>query len=290
MTSCRLIFPFYLILNAIAACHSGDETLLRSDSNLQQKPSLLAEATNLLQKSADKRIVAHVTYLIDIKMNSGLAPCPGGEISLAIAEDFTFQMPNSKIQCLSATIDITSLVGSALSSGTGNFDPAQLKSDGVIFSIADVAGAKFDPPRPLLIGPIVQDTSPLVRLDRKIDSTVTVENPGAGESHQAKGSFSVKVLDFAGTYSNQYIKNPFTNVLHWSLTTEGFEGVSPVHGMLIRKLEFFWNLRPIMVPKIIVSVDNLGAFVSGGSQQDISALVGAVTISLTVKDFDLGGS
>jgi hypothetical protein len=43
-----------------------------------------------------------------------------------------------------------------------------------------------------------------------------------------------------------------------------------------------------MVPRIRIAIDNLGAFVSGPSQTDISALVGAVTVTLTVKDYDLG--
>ncbi len=277
-----------LVLVVVLGCHANDESMLRSGGNLQKKPVLLTDSAKLKGSSSMESVVAHVTYLIDVRLNSGLTPCPGGEITLGLTDKFTFTMPNSKIQCLSADIDISALLGSALANGgAGQFDPQALKSDGLMFSLSEVAGATFDPPRPLLIGPIVQDTAALVGLNKTISSTVTVEHPNDGEPTSATGRFHVQVLDVGGAYQNHFLKEPLTNVLHWKLETAGFDGVSPAHGILIREMEFFWNLRPIMVPRIRVSVDNIGAFVSGGSAADISALVGAVTISLTVKDYDL---
>ena len=277
------------LLLSVLGCHSSDESMLRSSANLQQKPQLEKGINSVDPNSTgDDPIVAHVTYLVEVNLNSGLRPC-AGEITLAITQKFTMELPNSKIRCLSSNLDIGALVGNQLnSSSASSFDPKALKSDGLIFSLAEIAGGKFDPPRPFLIGPIVQDTSALAGLRRHIDTTLTVEKPGNGESSTAQGSFDITVLDVAATYTNKYLSEPLTDVLHWTIETSGFDRVSPIHGLIVKKIEWYWNLRPIMIPKIIISVDRLGAFLTNPSQDDLSQLVGTVTVNITAKDWQLG--
>ena len=275
-----------------ASCYSADEALVKSAGNLQKKGTFAGASSSgkgqLAEDASSKKPVATATYFLDIETASGAKPCEG-QITMDIMGDFTFGLRDSKATCASLTLDIAKLLNGQLKGAASSVGLDKLSSDGQILSIAEIAGATFDPPRPFIVGPIVQDSSKFAGLSRVTPSTVTVAKPESGQPLKAEGSFTTKVLEVDGFYQNKYLTKGFDKVMHWTMETEGFQGVPSKYGLLFKKWEWRWNTRPIMIPKIIITLEGVNGFIEGKSADSLAELVGEVTITLTVKEYNFSG-
>ena len=281
-----------LITSVTTSCYRADEALVGTSGSLQKKNALegasaSGQTPTSLEAGAKKKI-ATATYFLDIETASGAKPC-AGELNLDIMEDFTIGMKDSKAVCGSLTLDLEKLLGAQLQ-GSAGVTLSALSSDGQILGLAEIAGAKFAPPRPFIVGPIVQDLSKFVGLKRTTATTVTVAKPDSGPPLSAAGSFVTTVLGVDQAYSNKFLKKGFDKVMHWTLETQGFTGVPAKYGLLFKKWEWYWNIRPIMVPKIIITLDGLNGFIDSKSVDSLAELVGEITVTLTVKDYNISGS
>ena len=271
------------------SCYSADEALVRGAGNLQKKgPTLGAEDSKGIAATGGKaKKIASATYFVEIETQSGAKPCEG-VVNLDILENFGMALPDSKVTCASLTIDLGKMLAAQLENGPG-IDIKSFSSDGKLFSTSNIMGAKFDPPRPMLVGPLVQDVSQFANFSRRVESTVTVAKPESGGPLNGTGAFTAKVLEIGGKYNNKFLKQPFDNVMHWTLETEGFAGIPAKYGLLFKKWEWYWNIRPIMVPKIIITLDDVGGMIESKASEGLSDLVGEVKVIVTVKDYDFGG-
>ncbi|MBM4251584.1 MAG: hypothetical protein FJ146_06405 [Deltaproteobacteria bacterium] len=277
----------FMLALTMVGCYSGDEAIVQGRGNLQQKgPTLGASGDAQLADAAKK--VATATYFVEIETASGARPCEG-TVTLDIMANFNIALPGSKVNCASLSIDLEKLLGAQLKGGASAIDLKSFQSDGLIFSASEILGAKFDPPRPMLVGPLIQDPSKFANLYRHVDSKVTVAKPESGPPLEATGSFDVKVIEVGGKYSNKFLKQPFDQVLHWTLDTSGFQGVPAKYGMLFKKAEWYWNVRPIMVPKIIITLEGISGMIESKAVDDLSDLVGELKVIVTVKDYDFSG-
>ena len=287
-----LLTIVFLTCSLALGCYSADEALVKSASNLQKKGSFNGAAgsgTGQLAEDANaKNPVATATYFLDIETASGAKPCEG-QITMDIMGDFTFSLRDSKATCASLTIDIGKLLNGQLKGAASSVGLDKLSSDGQILSIAEIAGATFNPPRPFIVGPIVQDSSKFAGLNRVTYSTLTVAKPENGPPLKAEGTFTTKVLEVDGFYQNKYLTKGFDKVMHWTMETDGFRGVPTKYGLLFKKWEWRWNTRPIMIPKIIITLEGVNGFIEGKSADSLAELVGEVTITLTVKEYNFSG-
>jgi len=284
----KLSIYILLSLTTLPGCFSADENLVKGSNHLEKKTvSAALGAADSKVTPANNPVIARATYLIDVSTASGAKPC-AGEVSLSIHNDFTIELPTAKVQCLSLTIDLGALLGAQIQNGPP-LDISSLQSDHGSLTLSKIAGAEFNPPRPFILGPLIQDVSQYQGLTRNTQVTVTVPAPSSGPPLSDQGTFVTKVLEIGGSYQNKFLPSPFTQVMHWTLETQGFSTIPAKYGLLFKKWEWYWNIRPIMIPKIIITLDNIAGFIDSSSGGDLSALIGEVTVTLTVKQFDLNG-
>ena len=262
-----------------ASCTSSEESVFKAGS-AQKKPasqltSNAARDGNIDGKNSSPNAVASATYGIRLKSNSGARLCEG-EVEFQILSNFTINFPQAEVRCLSLKINLGGILAAVSSNAYGSGD---LKSDGTVISISKIAGAEFTPARPVLLGPIVQDRSKFSKFNSVTDHTVRTKDIN-GSSISAQGSFRIEVLNEKTTYSNKYLKKPFDDILHWQITTSGFEKVPPQNGLLFKKIEWFFNTRPIMIPQINI-VGDLSGFLQD-DEKGVGALVGDFEINLVV--------
>lgn len=271
-----------------AGCNPGDEKVFKGAGNSESKPAASAIeniiGSDLVKKEAKE--AASVTYGMRIISNSGAELC-NGETTLVIMTDFSLKVPNGKIQCVSLSVDLAGMLGSGvgLAADGGDGPNDNLSHDGKVLSLRQIAGATFDPPRPFLLGPIVQDVGKYKNFTRSTDHKLTGTDPATGTAISGTGSFKIKVLDNKTTYKNDHIDETFEDILHWQMTTTGFDDIAAKNGLVFEKWEWLWNVRPIMIPSVTI-VGRLSDFIQseGGGQDKI---VGKITVKLVVKEYDI---
>ena len=296
---------------ALPACQD-DERSFKSQGNTEAKP--VATLLNTLEPTSPlggaggggpAKEAASLTYIIRVKTKSEVDLC-SGEAQLKIMTDFNLQVPETKIQCQSLQIDLGSLFGggkgllggqdsnAAVAAGAGAAAGAAapasnitsiLSHDGKVFYLSQLMGATFTPPRPMLLGPIVQDPEKYKDFVQSSDHTVTGIDPLTKQAASGKGSFHIKVLETQGFYKNNYTKDAFEHVLHWQIDATGFDGFPPSLGLTVAHIEWWWNTVPIMIPQIVIT-GFLKNFISDRNGTT-DALVGEVTLSLIVKDYKI---
>jgi hypothetical protein len=233
----------------------------------------------------------NVTYDIVVQTASGAKPCTG-TASIAIDSKFQFKVPDAKLKCLSLEIDIGKMLG-AMSQDTGK--KPDFSSDGKIFRVKTLGSATFEPARPVLLGPIIQDPSKFKGLQEKKTYSATVTDSKTGKVSTGSGDIEVRVLGVDEPFPHETFPDDFKSVLHWEMLATGFDGVPAAQALLFDRLEFYWNMRPIMVPKIVIEgtltdfISGGGGATGGGAMDAIAgigaAFLGKLKIELTVKDY-----
>jgi hypothetical protein len=226
--------------------------------------------------------VAEASYDISVTSRSGASLCLG-TASIEITSDFAMKFPAAKISCVSLTIDLAKVLGATQSSMGNN----NMSSDGKMLYMDSFGSAKFEPARPFLVGPIIQDPSEYEGFSKSGDYTVTYDKSGVQDTKS--GKINVKVLETQGKYNAGNFDKKLDKVLHWQMTTTGFDGVPVANTFLFDKIEFYWNTRPIMVPKIVIE-GYLGDFVTKNDGAkgavNIDDVIGQIRLELTVTKFD----
>ena len=163
--------------------------------------------------------------------------------------------------------------------GTMSLD--SFSSDGMVLYTSDLLGTRFEPPRPLLLGPLIVDPSKYAGYE-----TVT---PGSAIKNgvATSGIHKVTVLEIGGSYINDYKNVTFNDIIHWRIKHEGFKELSLFDTFLPERLEVKANVNPIMIPeiKIVIPTDNLFMVDLGGLRQLISGLLGNIHIHLKVNNY-----
>jgi len=268
------------------ACNSAAEERVITDKGaLQSKPRSTLANTGALSAAVAAKTVAHVSYSIDVRSVSETRLC-SGSVQMQIKSNFTLVFPDAELKCASLTLDLAGILGTA-DFTKGMADSANFNSDGEVLSMSSLAGATFTPPRPLLLGPIIQDVSVFTDFRRSVPSSMSYRG-AAGQLLSATGTFNLQVFDADTTYTNNYLGAGFDHVIHWALRAEGFDGVSGRTGLVFKKMEWIWSTRPIMIPKLII-VGDLSDFTSKSANSVATdSFIGELTIELTATAYTIG--
>jgi hypothetical protein len=275
-----------LVFAAQPGCNSEDEAVFSQGDNLEGKPkaTLLGELEGLGANGdgtpKDPEVVASVRYKAKITSNSGASIC-NGEIGIEILSDFNMKFPNAFLDCVSLRIDLGGVLGAQQASAGSQTGKGKISHDGQVLAMETIANATFDPPRPLVVGPIVQQEDKYKGFKRTSEHTMTYTND-AGEKAEARGSFDIKVINHQTTF--KYDGNEFDKVMHWEMSSN-FD-VPAKHGLTFKKWTWFWNTRPIMIPGFVIE-GSLGDFIQGDSAEMAEALTGILKIELYVKEYDM---
>lgn len=275
----------------LASCNAEDDKVFAGGSAETKPSTTLLDGVELGGDATEIKKVASATFLITVQSESEAGLCEG-EVSAEIMSNLTVKLPSGLIKCASLEIDLTKVLGGAALGGeAAGGDPADkikmIEHDGKVLLLKEIMGARFDPPRPMLIGPIIQDASKYEGYDETFETSLV--GIGANEGITGNGSFNVKVLDAHAGLENKNFENiKFDNVIHWKMTKKGFDGVPATVGALFDSFEFFWNTRPIMIPRVQVK-GKLGDLIKSddpNSTKSTNDLVGTLTITLDVKEYD----
>jgi len=285
-----LLLTTTALVGSLACTNSADTNVFSSPGNRQIKPNAteaaLFSGNSLGATSAAPTKAAAVTYRIFVTTHSGDPVCHG-TAQINIMTNFSMQFPEAQITCLNFTIDLAGILGSSFATNSPGL--SNLSSDGKMLYIKQIANAEFDPPRPFILGPIVQDASVYRGYKLTVPESITVNDPTSHLQKTGQGQFDVVVNGIGLNYSNTLSpKNNFSNVMDWQIGASGFDGIPTKDGLLIKKMEWWWNVEPVMIPKLEITGD-LGGFIgSTGGSSAVSQLIGEVTISLSVQDYDFG--
>lgn len=172
-----------------------------------------------------------------------------GAVFLNIKDDFSLEFPNSKAKCaLIGELDLEELLG-----GLGD-DPNREKaaeSDGKMLRLKTMGPMTFTPARPLLVGPIVQDMSAFQGYSETKDYQVAYNDNKTGKSGQATGQISVNVLEAGSQFKPPFMpKTLYQNIVKFEMRSTGFNGIPRTKGLLMDRVEFTLNTRPIAIPRI----------------------------------------
>ena len=295
----KSIFQVILVPVFFASdCTSGADLSVFSSSGARQvKPKAtqvsLIKFNRLDSGLEEPNKVANADYMVTVTSNSGDRICTG-EATINVMSNFTMRFPEAVVECLTLKIDIANMIGASFTGSKSSL--ANFTSDGEMLSAAVLGNAKFTPPRPFLIGPVIQDASIYTGFSRSVATVVDVVDPKTNDIKTARGQFAVDVIpdqttgEVLTSYSNQLSsKNSFDKVLHWSVSATGFEGIAAKDGLIFKRMEWYWNIQPVMIPKLVIYGDltNFIGEKNGGSS--VSQLVGDIKIEVTVKDYDFDG-
>jgi hypothetical protein len=286
------VISVLLPLLLASGCNLDDEKVFKSTGNSEKKPvqTLLngTEGLKGLGATQDVKTAATVTYLMKVTSESGVAVC-NGEATIKIMTNFSMTFPKAEIACLSLTVNLGKALdtgGAALGGGDGADAVSTITHDGKVLSLKTLAGTDFDPPRPMLLGPIVQDPSIYKNFKQTTQHTLSGKDAETGAAISGTGSFKINVLDEKTTYKNNFIDEEFENILHWEITSSGFKDIPARSGLVFDRMEWLWNTRPIMIPKLSIT-GRLSDFISGDAGANADMLLGTLKIDLTVKEYKI---
>lgn len=238
--------------------------------------------------------VSTSTYIAKVQTASTLTLCTG-PVTLEIMSNFEVRFPEFKLKCQGFDLDLGSMLNAAAASGAAQGGSVQDKTkliehDGYVLAVSEVGGAKFEPARPFIIGPVIQDPSKYKGFSRVYQSTVTGKSPRTRESYNAQGSFKITVINPKTDYSYPAKNIKLENVIHWKNEKQGFEGVPSTFGMLFSEMEWYFSYRPILIPVIKIK-GQISDFIkptgnSGENQDLIQKLVGELTTTLELQKYE----
>ena len=294
----RLRLPKFIIVMPLLAllatgCNDGDDAVFGNENGIEKKPPGLAAKGNTFtaQQAGGDATVVDAQYKLSIFTRSEARLCDGNvDIKIGFKSgEIDFDLPEAIIRCLSIEIDLSKMLSFAKSSES---EP-EISSDGKVLRIDRFGGGTFDPPRPLLVGPIFQNIDRFKGFDESKNYSVSGTND-QGSSYSGSGNIDIEVHDIEAKFTSEANEDlEFDNIVHWSMKASDFgEDVPKAKLLLFDNLEFYFNARPIMVPKIVMEgqmsyfIQGSGAGGEGGGVEGIADdFLGPLRIVLEVTDY-----
>ena len=172
-----------------------------------------------------------------------------GRVFLNIKEDFSLEFPDSKIKCVMiGELDLGELLAGM--NDDADREKAAEASDKML-RLKQLGPMSFDPPRPLLVGPIIQDPTEYQGLTETKTYNVKFKDKEKGTVTEDSGDITVNVLEAGTSMTPIFMPNsPFENIVKFEMRTKGFTKVPRTAGFLFDRVEFTVNSRPISIPVI----------------------------------------
>jgi hypothetical protein len=277
----------FVLAVAAASCTSQERK-----SNRPSPTMAPAQNANDCPKPAEPpSVMSRLTYQVAVVDFLNLAKCDAsrdcihdtevpkratGEVTLETMSDFSMKFISGQIIAnlailpgqsgLQIPIDITKVLGQFSPEST-QCDPQgnlSTDADGRILMTKRLGNIQFQPPRPLLLGPVIQDPSDFDGLQRVYPNIhySSVSN-STGSRVDGHAGLVVKVINTRLPLKVQYEQKPI-EVLHWEMTLDPNTPGSTqnMEALLPKRLAFYWRTRPIQIPRMVIET-SLGALVGG---------------------------
>ncbi len=222
-------------------------------------------------KDSIRKLAAIAMASYRVKVN-GTGPanmefCSGG-LDLQMMSDLSFGQASGAVVCMNRPMDMGRMLAGLTGSSAGK---PEVEADGTILRVKKMGGISFNPPRPLLVGPIVQDTSAFVGIDQTTNHVATWTDPATGKVVTSNGTTRVRVLGTKENYNSDPLGRKFDQIIRWEIVSTGYDGIPKSDAFIFDRIEMVWNTRPLVIPKIIIE-GNISSFTGGGSQSGSNSL------------------
>ena len=280
----------------------GCEEGVPYDGSIEEKPKSKYLAYGIDNNGALERKrakLATVDYDFSLKSASEIVICRGQAL-VQLFSDFSLEFGESNLKCGSFTIDIEKLVAKgdligkaerSIREHSQNIDEVlkNFSHDGYTLYAERLGdGVRFEPARPLVIGPLIADASKYEGYEQVVETTLTVDNDQLKETQS--GAIKLQVLEHDAPYKGAHDFEGLDHTMHWRMQTKGFEGIPPQYGLLIKRIDLWYNFRPIMIPKIEIEFApaDFIALEEVETSETIDDLIGDVTITIELNNYQLG--
>lgn len=280
---------FIAVWAGLNGCAGGQ---VFKDASSEKKPAstqILAGSENAVAQSGAPVPVTVSRYSVNVNTVKGMNLCQGS-MTLTIWSDFQMS-PEGSIQCV--MIGEKDLKSMFPQSKGGVNDMAIMKTlpeYGKIMRKPNEAPGPdvgvFTPPRPFIIGPVIQRPADFANYSYQEDSKLDYTTD-AGQPIEVTGKFWVHVLEAGINFQPANFPQNFTSVVHFSVDTAGFDSdpnipIAPL--MLHKSVEYWFNTRPLAIPQILVHT-TLSAVNPGALGNIANTFLGPIDITLSMIDF-----
>lgn len=270
------LFLATMLLSA-SACHNADDEVFMDPAARASRVQNITPSVKPVPSSPAP--IATASYRVRVLGQGGGELC-NGAVDLELMSDLGFGPASGGMVCMGKKIDLGRMLQGLSGSTAPDMD---VVADGMMIRVKNIGGVAFNPPRPLVLGPIVQDPTPFFGLNQTSQHQATWTNPATGQVVTSAGTTVVKVIGVNEAYNSQTLGKRFERILHWEMTSAGFDGIPKSDALIFDRIEMLWNMRPLVIPKIVIQ-GNVRSFISDDQPQN---LVGTGTGSVTGSN--LGG-
>lgn len=229
--------------------------------------------------------------------NNTCTPMATGDLTMEIMSNFsirfikgTFEIQKIFTDPLPAPIriDLTQMLAQFSPEATSMTDNLGTDAEGRIITTRRIGTVMFDPPRPLLLGPIIQNPEDFAGLNRSypVSFYSTPEAPGTPVSGST--TINLKVINPREIYQPRhasYETAPF-ETLHWEMTMQQGLGSAPqnMQALLLDRVAFHWRPRPIQIPRLVIETGLAGLIGNqgGGILATIGNLLNGIKVRLVL--------
>lgn len=286
-----LLFLYLTLFPTIfTACNPADERAVTSSGD-ETKPirTLLPDNFEALQQEKNtavaegENIITAVDYDVYVYSASSERRICLGTARINIFEDFNLNIPDGKIKCSSMILNLATLLSHAKKPTPEEKAQQKREHDGKMFYVGHFMGANFTPPRPLLIGPIITNSKKYEGYSKEV--ATTLNGTYDAKEYNSKGTFKVRVINHKTNYTNGIVGETFDNIINWELSASGFEGTPKGLGLIYKKITWWFNLKPIMIPKIEISGNISDFILSDDPNKKPDEFIGDVRVVLEVNNY-----
>ncbi len=226
-------------------------------------------------------------------MNNGALVLAGGEIVMETMSNFSIRFVSGKVSILNnpaLTLDLGASLNKFAPDATQDNMAGNISSDldNRVVMTKRVGNIAFDPPRPLILGPIIQNPQQFADINKLYPDITFKTVPGtSGPQVAGKASIRVKTVNARERYIPRegatFAKDPF-DVLHWEMTLEnnGTGSTQNVQALLLDRIGFYWRTKPIQIPRLLLDTD-LASLLGGSSNSPLSQ-IGKVRVIMDAKE------
>ncbi|NDE13784.1 hypothetical protein EBZ80_02530 [bacterium] len=226
-------------------------------------------------------------------MNNGALVLAGGEIVMETMSNFSIRFVSGKVNVLNnpaLTLDLSASLNKFAPDATQDNMAGNISSDldNRVVMTKRVGNIGFDPPRPLILGPIIQNPRQFADINKLYPDIAFTTIPGtSGPQVAGKASIRVKTVNATEQYSPRpgatFAQAPF-DVLHWEMTLEnaGPGSTQNVQALLLDRIGFYWRTKPIQIPRLVLDTD-LASLLGGNSNSPLSQ-IGKIRVIMDAKE------
>lgn len=253
-------------------------------------------------KTEPPKLMSRARYEVRVYSLRNLSTCrendiecgqlASGEIMMETMSNFSIKFVSGSVRMLNnpdLTLDLTKSLSQFAPEAGQDTMAGNLSSDadGRIVMTKRVGDILFEPARPLILGPIIQNPDDFRGLE-KTYSNIRFSTAPNSKAPPASGTATIhlKVVNPRERYtprSQQVSASPF-EVMHWEMALDNSSGTSTqnVQGLLLNKISFYWRTRPIQIPRLVLETD-LPSLMGGKADP----MMGFLTVRVTLDALEI---